>query len=220
MMADASPNVMVPGKTVSPSPLEQLLHALNQPLTGLQCSMEVALTRPRTVEQYVQTLHQGLKLTECIRTLVEAIREVADIGEDQASQTETTELATLVREAVETLSRVAHAKKVRIVLDFPYSSLFVVTARKSPLGCVIFRLLDSTLSMAASGTSLRIETGSATNQVWVRIQWQAEGPRSEFSRPELGLLIAQVALKRVGAGWARQASDGVETLTVQLPRFS
>ena len=60
-------------------PLAQLLHALNQPLTGLQCSMEVALASPRTVEQYAQGLREGLELTERMRALVEAIREVADV---------------------------------------------------------------------------------------------------------------------------------------------
>jgi hypothetical protein len=43
--------------------MEQLLHGLNQPLTGLQCSMEVALAAPRTVEYYTQRLREGLELT-------------------------------------------------------------------------------------------------------------------------------------------------------------
>src|SRR5258708_36391313 len=62
------------------SPMEQLLHGLNQPLTGLQCSMEVALASPRSVEYYVQGLRDGLALTERMRTLVEAMREVAGAG--------------------------------------------------------------------------------------------------------------------------------------------
>jgi signal transduction histidine kinase len=215
--ADASPHDAAPEKTANRSPLAQLLHALNQPLTGLQCSMEVALARPRTIEQYVQGLRQGLELTERMRALVEAIREVAELGEGEEPQTETTELASLLREAVDDLRPVAEVKKVRIVPDFASASSLRLTRQKSQLARVIFRLLDSTLSMAAAGTALRIETGSGTSQVWVRIQWQAEAPRSALSRPELGLFMAQAWLERVGGEWEREATDDLETLNVRLP---
>jgi hypothetical protein len=59
-----------------------LLHALNQPLTGLQCSMEVALASPRPIEYHVPRLREGLDLTERMRSLVDAIREVADGGKE------------------------------------------------------------------------------------------------------------------------------------------
>ncbi len=70
------------------SPLAELLHALNQPLTGLQCSMEVALAGPRTNEEYVQGLREGLVLTGRMRVLVEAIREVMDGGDRKARNRE------------------------------------------------------------------------------------------------------------------------------------
>ncbi len=66
-------------QTTGRSPLERLLHGLNQPLTGLQCSMEVALASPRSVEYYVERLRDGLALTERMRALVEAMREVVDV---------------------------------------------------------------------------------------------------------------------------------------------
>jgi len=75
-------------KTANRSPLAQLLHALNQPLTGLQCSMEVALGRPRTNEEYVQGLRQGLELTGRMRALVQAIREVAEVEEAEVEEME------------------------------------------------------------------------------------------------------------------------------------
>lgn len=207
-------------KAATRSPLAQLLHALNQPLTGLQCSMEVALACPRTIEQYVHGLRQGLELTERMRALVEAIREVADINAEQAPQIETTTLASLLPEAVDDLRPVAEAKNVRIALDFACPSLLRVTGHQPPLYAVIFRLLDSTLSMAGAGTVLRIEGGLGTSQVWFHIQWHAEAPRSTFLRPDLGLLIAQAWLERVGATWEREVTDELETLTVRLPRIS
>jgi len=206
--------------------LAQLLHALNQPLTGLQCSMEVALARPRSSEHYGDVLRAGLELTERMRALVETIREVVDIEAEEVGQAETTELASLLREAVEDLTPVAEVKKVQIVLDCPFASALTgdcirVTRKQTPLGRFIFRLLDSTLSMAALGTELRIESGRETTRVGLRICWQAEGPPAPFSRPELGLLIAQAWVEMVGGEWERAArDDDSEMLNVRLPRVS
>ncbi|MGB7866387.1 MAG: hypothetical protein WCF74_23555 [Candidatus Sulfotelmatobacter sp.] len=231
-------------KAAKRSPLAQLLHALNQPLTGLQCSMEVALGRPRTNEQYVQGLRQGLELTGRMRALVEAIREIAEVEEDRALQTEAPALVGLLQEAVNELLPVAEAKNVRLALTLEKTGAspsgqassgeassgkteLAITGKQPALARVIFRLLDSTLSLAAPGTALRIEAGSGTGPAGIRIEWQAEGPRSAFSRPELGLLIAQARLERAGAEWERADNDADndtdhdhgETLNIRLPGF-
>jgi signal transduction histidine kinase len=231
--ADAAAQDTAPRQTAKQSrqsPLAQLLHALNQPLTGLQCSMEVALACPRSTEQYVHGLREGLELTERMRALVDAMREVAEIEGDQTVQSETAELASLLREGVEDLKPVAEVRNVRIALDYEGASLLQVRGQRCALARVIFRLLDSTLSLAGLGTVLRIEAGSGTSrtglsqaeisQVWIRFRWQAEAPQSTFSRPELGLLIAQTWLERLGAEWEREATDDFETLTVRLARVS
>jgi signal transduction histidine kinase len=211
--------------TTRRSPMAQLLHALNQPLTGLQCSMEVALACPRTREQYVRGLHDGLKLTERMRALVAAIREVADTEEEQteeAQRTEpgTTDLRILLREAVEDLRPVGEAKNISIAMDLS-SAAAVIKARRSDLSGAMFRLLDATLALANSGTALRIESGSGSSEGWFRIQWQT--PREEeppvLSQPELGLLIAQAQLERSGAEWLREATEDGERLTVRIPRI-
>ncbi len=245
---------MIPGeadtsqKSRARSPLAQLLHALNQPLTGLQCSMEVALASPRSTEQYMHGLREGLQLTERMRALVEAIREVVDIQteteEEKNREAETVELNGLLREAVEDITPVAGVKKVRVGLGFPPESSLqagILQARtlqvrikieRVQLTAVIFQLLDSILSLVARGSVLRIEAGSETPEtpeapeapetkyVWMRIQWQADGQRSAFSRPELGLLVVQARLERSGAQWGREGADGLETLTVRLPGAS
>jgi hypothetical protein len=60
------------------TPLAHLLHALNQPLTGLQCSLELALVELRSPEEYARTVREALHLTGRMRVLVEALREIAD----------------------------------------------------------------------------------------------------------------------------------------------
>jgi len=210
------------------NPMEQLLHALNQPLTGLQCSMEVALASPRTPAQYVQGLREGLELTERMRALVEALREVVD-GEKEKHEepeTKTIDLKTLLREVVDDLQPVAEAKGVRIELDLTAASSLALKTRRRGLGTVVFRFVESALGLADAGSALQIETGGATDtddgntdeeEAWIRLQWRAKFLRPAFSRPELGLIVTQAGWERLGAHWERERTEDLETVTVRLP---
>jgi signal transduction histidine kinase len=206
------------------SPLERLLHGLNQPLTGLQCSMEVALASPRTPEQYVQGLREGLELTERMRALVEAMREVVDVESDTSEEPETTELAALLREVADELNPVAEVKCVRITLDGSTACSVWVKAGRRRLSSLVFRMLESVLSAGDQRSAMQIETSGAdvaadvtTDRAWVRIRWHAEKRLGEFSRPELGLLVAQAGWEGVGAKWERKRTENRETVTIWLP---
>ncbi len=221
---------LVFAEIASRSPLAQLLHALNQPLTGLQCSMEVALAGSRTPEQYRQGLRDGLALTERMRALVETIREVADgLDEDEDKNeipNEMTDLATIVCETVNDLKPVAESKAIRMELEFDCSFILVVRAGRQRLYGIVFRLLDSVLSLAPEGGAMKIsaakaETGTAQNGDWLRIGWEAnEEARQPSSRPELGLLVAQAGFERCGAEWQRVWDGKQETLSIRLPGIS
>ncbi len=222
-------------KTASPaepgirSPLAQLLHALNQPLTGLQCSMEVALAVPRTSEQYAQGLRAGLELTERMRALVGAIREVVD-GEEENERNDDepnndvperpTDLQALLREVLDDLGPVAEVNRVRIALDDSADSSLWVRFERRRLSGLLFRTLESVLSLAEPGSVLRIETGGradpATNRAGFSIGWSQEMKLVEFSRPELGLLVAQAGWERAGAIWERERTGNLERVTVKL----
>lgn len=215
------------------SPLAQLLHALNQPLTGLQCSMEVALAGTRTPEQYRQGLRDGLALTERMRALVEAIREVADgvdadrFDEDRNQHpNEITDLAAILRETVNDLKPVAESKAMRMEMELDCSFILVVRAGRQRLCGIMFRLLDSVLSLAAEGSTMKIGTvktgaGAAQSGDWLRILWEAnEEARQPSSRPELGLLVAQAGFERCGAEWQRMWDGKQETLSIRLPGIS
>ena len=207
----------VAGQTAARRPLAQLLHALNQPLTGLQCSMEVALAAPRTPEQYVRGLREGLELTERMRALVEAIREVVDLDEEKNETLEITELKAVLRETVDDLKPVAEAKKIRLTLNCSEPSSLAVRAGRRRMVSAVFRLLESALSLSARDNELLIETGSAAAESWLRIRWRGERLTSSFSRPELGLLIAQASLEQTGAVWQRERTETSDAVNVLLP---
>jgi hypothetical protein len=204
------------------TPLERLLHALNQPLTGLQCSLEVALAAPRTVEYYQQRLREGVELAERMRVLVEAIREVTQ-GESENENSAATDGGAVVREVVEGLELVAEAKKVRILIDSSSSFPLTVNLTWHRTTALLFRMIESALTLAQWGSEVRIQTRglksggtkAAAGAVWIGMRWQG-APAPEFSRPELGLLVAQAGWERAGARWGRERMDNSESITVWL----
>lgn len=202
------------------SPLAHLLHALNQPLTGLQCSLELATAAARSPEHYVRTLREGLELTLRMRVLIEAIRELADMQEENPGPRETLLLDALLRETADDLDPVAKAHGVRLAIaaDVP------LRVRSSPrhLAAVMFRSLESPLSMTREGSDLQVAAEQDEGQAVLRISWHAVPPleHSPFSHPELGLLLAQVGWERAGAEWLHTRTGHTETCTIRLPLAS
>ena len=135
-------------------PMAHLLHALNQPLMGLQCSMEVAVAAPRRVEEYVRTLREGLELTGRMRILVEAVRELADLQPAHPNAIGIIQFDVLLRDIVEELLPVAESKDAQLLLV--NNSPLSVRGDRQGLMKLIFRFLESALSLTQKGSALRI----------------------------------------------------------------
>jgi signal transduction histidine kinase len=227
--AQSSPLPAGKGNSKGRSPLAHLLHALNQPLTGLQCSLELAVAGPRPSEQYIRTLQEGLELTGRMRILVEAIREVADTPPPDRQDVDLLRLDELLGTTVTDLLPVAQAKGVR--LSLVNQSPLPLRADRRSLTTLLFRFLDSVLSLAREGSDLRIVAAPDQDEASLVVSWNPGPPpeHSPFSRPEVGLLLAQVGWERAGAEWiqTRTGSTGgtskdaaektTEVCTVRLP---
>lgn len=213
-LAPALPSEPLPKARVL---LTRLLHALNQPLTGLQCSLELAVAVPRRPEEYVRTLRESLELTSRMRILVEAIHELTDLGKRDRNDGETFLLGALLRETADDLRPVAEQRKVRllVVADVPLP----VGTRRNRLASLMFRILDSALSLAREGSELCIAARLEHKQAIVAVSWNP-GPQpqySPFSRPELGLLIAQAVWERWGGDWTSTETANTRTCTIRMP---
>ena len=260
--------------------LAHLIHALNQPLTGLQCSMEVALASPRQTEQYLNTLREGLTLTSRMRILVESIREVADQESERASdrhnndrhnndrhnndrhnndrrnndrrnndrrnndrrnnggpnndrpendRPENDRIANdapkndrflfdrLLRETVADLHPVAESRNVQLLMACQPS--LPVLGDRRVFAALLFRFLESAITLAGEGTELRVAAARDTNRGQLAVSWIAGQlpEHSPFSRPELGIMIAQAGWRRAGADWERRRVTNTETCTIRLP---
>lgn len=205
--------------TKSRSPLAHLLHALNQPLTGLQCSLELAVAGRRRPEEYVRTLREALDLTERTRVLVEAIRELTD-AQPTAEVEETFQFHELLRDTADDLRPVAAALGVRLVLvsSLPLS---VKTDRRS-MATLVFRLLESALALTQTGSDLQIVVAPELEQLCLVVSWKqgATPQHSPFSRQELALLIAQAGFERAGGEWNHTREGTTQSCTVCLPLAS
>ena len=202
--------------TKSRSPLAHLLHALNQPLTGLQCSLELAMAGRRRPEEYVRTIREGLDLTERMRVLVEAIRELTD-AQPNAEAEETFQFDELLRDTADDLRPVAAALGVRLVLVSSLS-LWVKADRRS-MAKLIFRLIESALASTQIGSDLQIVLAPEPEQLRLVVSWN-QGPapqHSPFSRQELALLIAQAGFERAGGEWNHTREGTRQSCIVRLP---
>ncbi len=222
-MSGAAPQLASPRATeVLPrgrSPLAHLLHALNQPLTGLQCSLELALSGPRRPEEYARTLREGLELTERMRILVEAIRELTD-SQPMSETAEAFQFDGLLRDIAGDLLPVADSLGVRLLL-VSHTPVPVQNDRRC-LATLIFRFLESALSLTERRGDLQVVVTPEREQACLVVCWkQGSAPEhSPFSRPELGLLIAQAGLARAGAEWVYTQEQTTRTCTLRLPLTS
>lgn len=197
--------------------LASLLHALNQPLTGLQCSMELALAAPRSVERYVQTLSEGLDLVSRMRHLVQALREISDLQSPAVAANSVIRLDDLLRETAEELQPVAESRRLRLRLG----TLEPLPVRADAVAwtALFFRVLESAISLSEEGSTLDMEATSehgtpSTSFCWVPGPPHAHSP---FSRPELGLLIAEAMCEHLGAACAHDQTNHSESWTFRIP---
>jgi signal transduction histidine kinase len=197
-----------------------LLHAVNQPLTGLQCSLELAVASPRPVEQYIRTLREGLDLVSRVRVLVEAIREVSENlpsspGENMAFQLE----QPLLDVAAE-LQPVAEAKGVRIRIATTAS--LPAYADRAHLAAVFFRLLESAISLARENSDLQIVAAAEHENACATFSWieNTQGGRAPFSRSEIGLLVARAGWEQAGGTWTEIRNGATQTCTLRAPMTS
>jgi C4-dicarboxylate-specific signal transduction histidine kinase len=208
-----------PGSSVlkRQDPLSHLLHALNQPLTGLQCSLELASARPHAAEEYARTLQDALELTARMRVLVEALREIAESEYSEQTQQDRVRLNDLLSTQIEDLLPVSESIGVHVIAQI--GAELCVSGNRGLLGNVLFRLLDSVLSLARQGSNLQIVAEREMSKALIRVS-SVPGSAPEFSpysRQELGLLIAQVGWEHAGGTWSQLTRETYHICELRLP---
>ena len=196
--------------------LAHLLHALNQPLTGLQCSLELSLATPRRPEEYVRTIRDALHLSNRMRALVEAVREVESARHETAAEASDLRLDELLFSIVAELRPVAQANDVN--LNLSEQGAVPVRAPRQLAENALFQVLDSALSLARAGSVLEIAIHPETGDAVIDLSWTpgATPKDSPFSRPELGIIVACAKWQQAGGQWNEVRSAGRQTCGLRM----
>ncbi|GBD36343.1 putative sensor-like histidine kinase YedV [bacterium HR36] len=118
-------------------------HDLRTPITALLTSLEVALRRPRTAEEYRQILENCQHLAEQLRHLAERVLALArlDAGVDQVRK-EWISLSALVEDCLRTMEPVARQRNVRLSSEVNVPLCFTDPAK---LRDILINLLDNAI---------------------------------------------------------------------------
>lgn len=194
-----------------------LLHALNQPVTGLQCSLELAAVAVRPPAECARTIREALQLTGRIRVLVEALREIAASACLEAEPAADCILDEMLFEVVDELRPVADAKGIHI----PYTGTGPLAAHVPlrRIERVLFRLLESGISLAREKSEVDVSARAESGNALLALSW-TPGVAPEFSpwsSQELGLLIAQAEWEHSGGQWTWEFANQRETCRLRIP---
>ncbi|PYV55818.1 MAG: hypothetical protein DMG91_11175 [Acidobacteria bacterium] len=126
--------------------LDELLHALNQPLTQIRCAVELMLHKPPASEMYPEKLAGVLGQAERASKLSLTMQQVLEIKREQRGQQQSTPLAPCLEAALDDFIPVAENNGVRIVRR-NWTECEVAVSAKA-LGTALFLLLDQILSWA------------------------------------------------------------------------
>ncbi len=213
--------------------ISDLFHALNQPLTTLRCSLELALQQPRTAKQYRDGLSVALKHAEQIAWLATGIRELLEA--DDADDRQVLALEVCLQETVVDLLPVAETAGVR--LSFHRGSPCRVFFEPRRLRQALFHLLEYVLRGSRTAAAVNIEAAERGEEAVLVVTTSSQdvpcpqnsvaGPAangSEGKAPELarrlGLAIARGIFQAAGGGLCLEGSGDCLSVKVRLPLAS
>jgi hypothetical protein len=182
--------------------IPQLLHALNQPLSLLRCSLETILASPRDSEEYRESLRESLRLAEEISAWASGIRELLD-AEAECAKPECVRLDVLIREAAEDLRGVANSLGQKFVLLQP--DPITVSGNARQLSKAIFYILEYAIDCMCPG-SIEILTTSSEDAIHLTVKGSSMARSVEIEHgsfkpdlpPRLGFRIARGIFALVG----------------------
>ena len=205
--------------------LPELLHALNQPLTSLRCSLEVTLLQPRDSDEYRRRLRESLKLTEDITVLACGIRELIDV-EQPIAQPRAVSLDKILQFSTRELMPLADAEGVSIsVLCTPP---LTALGDEQQLSTAIIYLLSFLLNRSSKGGEVNVQAKRDGEEIALAFELNESVTQGSGSKPPakpgaarayLRLLVAR-RIFEVAGGTVRVDLDSKRgSIRICLPRL-
>lgn len=143
-------------------------HEMRTPLTILKGDVEVALNRPRTAEEYRETLEMVGETTDRLTTLVQELFLLARADNNQYPlELEAFNLAELLAKRVAQLKPHALKKKINLQLQTP--TCLPVKADPDKLARLFLNLIDNAIKYSGPGTVVTITATIRVGQACVTV---------------------------------------------------
>lgn len=137
-----------------PSFISEIVHHLSQPLTALQCSLELSLFRDQTVDELRASLESALQNAECLRQRLLLLREL-DQADEPGDLSRPTDLNGLLRELREELLPLFESAGQELELQMEGGTL-AVRGNKTRLMRALFYFLEYLFRYSAKGATLSL----------------------------------------------------------------
>jgi two-component system OmpR family sensor kinase len=129
--------------------VSEAAHELRTPLTILRSGLEVSLQRPRSAEESRHALERALAETQRLSQMAAELLTLARLDAESAHEEAPIDLATLAREAVDTVSTLAEAKHQS--LRFEAAPHVMVRANSREMRRMLLNLLDNAIKFTPTG---------------------------------------------------------------------
>jgi two-component system, OmpR family, sensor kinase len=152
-------------------------HELRTPLAVVRGQAELALSRPRDVEEYQSALDSCLRASVRMGALVDGLLTLAraDAGKPDVAH-ELLDLQRLVEEAISLLAPLAQTKQIRLESDLGAAT---VVGDASRLTQVVTNLIDNAIQYNRPGGSVQVRLGAKDGWAELAIEDTGVGIPSE-----------------------------------------
>jgi K+-sensing histidine kinase KdpD len=153
--------------------LPDLFHALNQPLTTLQCCLELCLPPANRLDKRVRR-HLRLALRQ-VESVVRVTGNIRELVNPQAMEVirEETDFNDCVREMAADLSPVAESENKKISLRVRYCGPVNIAANR--LREVLFRVIEFAIHRARTSTTINVSAKRRENAAVLTIGFVGSG---------------------------------------------
>lgn len=153
--------------------LSEAFHSVSQPMTALQCGLELAVAVPRSQKEYERRIGEALQSTSSLREIVAALRELVE-AEDPGEDTEEIDLGELFSSLQDSLLKVAELHESGLGLQSPHGMRIFASHEKFSR-CVLFLAEQAVVRQGY----LRVKAERADCNIEIRIETDGKRLKKE-----------------------------------------